>query len=68
MLLSAINLPFYDPQVTNPQKRVVFLWRVINEKMPITTNLPLQFDKSGYHWAVIHLICTGESEFRRALE
>eukprot|EP00066_Takifugu_rubripes_P026771 XP_011616037.1 PREDICTED: transmembrane protein 241 isoform X1 [Takifugu rubripes] len=53
MLLSAINLPFYDPQVTT--ECFCTVWSSVQ----VTAHLPLQFDQSGYQWAVVHLLCTG---------
>lgn len=80
MLLSAINLPFYDPQVTIHYHQIVnFLfhcynftnyaleeeytfWGHLPQKIYCLRLPPLQFDHTGYLWAVGHLFCVGKSK------
>lgn len=67
MLLSAINLPFFDPQVTVYSTCNATILVNIFVKQSNKTSLTfkslslLQFDFSGYLWALIHLICVGTS-------
>lgn len=67
MLLSAINLPLFDPQVTvyiscNATILVnIFVKQTNKTNLTFKSLLLLQFDFSGYLWALIHLICVGAS-------
>lgn len=59
MLLSAVNLPLWDPQVA-VMTRVLLL--------PVHTSFnrlhlpPGQVDRSAYLWAVCHLLCAGKDQ------
>lgn len=65
MLLSAINLPLFDPQVTvyiscNAAILVnIFVKQINKTNLTFKSLLLLQFDSTGYLWALIHLICVG---------